>query len=128
MISEINFKKQDEFPLLEEYKRVFPITPNTIFAHKETIYANKPLAPDIIHHEYIHLLQQEHTGVEVWVYNFLNDPTFRLHQELEAYKAQLDFIKDRNLRAKVRIECARNLSSPLYGNLINKETALELLK
>lgn len=125
---QIKFKPQDEFPLVEEYRRVFPITKNTIFAYKDTIYANKPLPQDIIHHEYIHLLQQEHVGVEIWVYNFLNDPTFRLHQEVEAFKAQVDFIKDRNLKSKVRLECASVLSSGLYGNMISRETAMHLLK
>lgn len=125
---EIKFAKQDDFPLLEEYRKVFPITNNTIFAYKDTIYANRDLPADIVHHEYIHLLQQEHDGLEVWVYKFLNDNVYRLRQEMEAYKAQLDFIKDRNQRARARMECVRNLSSPLYGNIISRETALEILK
>jgi hypothetical protein len=121
-------KPQSEFPLLEDYKKVFAITYKTIFAYDDIIYTNYPLPPDLLVHEKYHLQRQAKQGVDIWVANFLTDPEFRLEEEALAYKAQLESIKDRELRNKIRIESARNLSSSLYGNIINFEDAFKLLK
>lgn len=121
-------KPQNEFPLMEQYKELFDIDDNTIFALAEDIYTNNPLPPEILVHENIHLKQQAEVGVKEWVYDFLYTPSKRLEYEIEAYRAQLDFIKDRNKKAKDRVQCAKNLSSGLYGNIISYGDAYELLK
>lgn len=122
------FKPQDEFPLMEEYKKKFDITKDTIFALYPYIYTNNPLTPDILVHELVHFKQQEKVGVVEWVYDFLENPKLRLEYELEAYREQLKSIKDRNHRNRVRVESARNLSSSLYGNIISYSDAFDLLK
>lgn len=121
-------RPQSEFPLMSEYKKHFEIDENTIFALGEDIYTNNDLPPDILIHEQVHLKQQAKIGVKEWVYDFLYTPAKRLEYELEAYRAQLKSIKDRNQRNKVRIQCAYNLSSGLYGNIISKQDAFDLLK
>jgi len=121
-------KKQNEFPLLMEYAKEFPITPQTIFALDETIFTNYPLTPDLLVHELQHLIQQKKVGLKEWVYDFLHLPDRRLLYEVEAYKCQLLFIKDREKRNKMRIESAKNLSSDLYGNIATYEEAFKLLK
>lgn len=125
---EVILKPQIEFPLLEKYKEVFPITKDTIFAYDNVIYSNNNLPEHLIIHEKVHIRQQNEKGLDEWVFFFLKNPAFRLEQELEAYREQLDSIKDRNLKALVRMESAKNLSGGLYGDIITFQKALELLK
>lgn len=119
---------QDKFPLLERYKAVFPVDYNTIFAYNNTIYTNNKLTEDLIIHEVAHLVRQAEYGLDKWVNDYLEDPKFRLEEEIWAYKKQLESIKDREQKNRVRIESSRTLSSPLYGNLISKAEAFSLLK
>lgn len=122
------FKPQSEFPLIERYRKVFDIDDKTIFAYDNKIYANYDLSPDLIVHEYTHWKQQSEYGLDRWVDNYLNNPEFRLKMELEAYRNQLNSIKDREYRNKVRIRSAIDLASPLYGDIIDTQGALRLLK
>lgn len=121
-------KPQGEFPLLERFKEVFPVTPHTIFAYNHEIYCDYELPEHLIIHEQTHHKQQDRDGLDYWIDNYLKDPKYRAEQEIEAYKAQLESIKDRNHRTKVRIESARNLSSELYGNLLTFQEALTVLQ
>jgi hypothetical protein len=124
----MTLKKQKEFPLLEQYERIFNINKYTIFAYDGTIYCDYELPDYLLIHEQVHLEQQETLGLENWVKYYLGDVQFRLNMELEAYLEELDFIKDRNFRAKIRLESAKALSSDLYGNIINYEDALKMLR
>lgn len=125
---QITIRPQKDFPLMEEYKAKFPITDGTIFALSLDIYTNHPLTPDLFVHEVCHLKQQERDGLKEWVYDFLEYPDKRLAYELEAYREQLKSIKDRNHRHKIRMESARNLSSPLYGSIISFKDAFDQMK
>ena len=78
-------------------------------------------------HEITHHEQQKRDGLEYWVEHYLTDPKYRLRMEVEAYKHQLTIITDRNDRTKLRIRCAHDLSSSLYGNICTYEEALKLL-
>lgn len=120
----VKFKKQKHFPYLQEFKQNFPITENTIFVFDDTIYADSPLPDDIIIHEIAHLKSQQKIGAKKWIQNYILDEEFRLEEELIAYKAQLKAVKelgDRQEYAQILIECSRNISSNLYGNLITKQ-------
>lgn len=122
-------RPQDEFPLMEEYKQQgFTIDENTIFALGEDIYTNKELTPDLLVHEIQHLKQQQRDGTKEWLYDYLYVPKKRLEYEIDAYRAQLRSIKDRNHKNKIRLLSARTLSSSLYGNIITYEEALAKLK
>lgn len=121
-------KPQKEFPLFEQYKAKFPgITEHTIFAYSPDIYTNYKLTSDLLVHENTHLEQQDRMGRDVWVKKFLNDPQFRLEQELEAYRKQLASILDSSKRQKMKLICAENLSSDLYDNIISLSEAFDLL-
>lgn len=122
------FKKQSEFPLIESYRKVFDTTPKTIFAYENTIYCDYELSPDLLIHEQVHLDRQNEQGLDEWIKNYLNDPVFRLNEEWLAYKAQLNSIKDKNERTRVRIKSALILSSSLYGDIITYKDALKMLK
>jgi len=124
----INIRPQSEFPLLGRYKSIFKITDDTIFAYDHVIYSNNDLPRHLVIHELVHHEQQDHHGLDEWVDNYLNDEQFRLKMEVDAYTYQLKSIDDRNHRAKVWMESAKNLSSDLYGNIISYKEAIKLLK
>lgn len=118
---------QAQFPLLEEYRKVFDITPETIFAYDDTIYCDYGLPNHLIIHEITHHEQQKRDGLEYWVEHYLTDPAYRLRMEVQAYKHQLQSITDRNNKARLRLLCAKDLSSSLYGNICTYDEALGLL-
>jgi hypothetical protein len=121
------YKPQSECPILERYKAAFDITDRTIIAYDKVIYCNEQLPFHLEIHERRHLIRQEKQGVDEWVEKYINDKDFRLKEELIAYKEQCASIPDRNLREKLRIMCAKDLSSPLYGSIISFQEALKLL-
>lgn len=120
-------KPQSEFPLLEEYKKHFKIDENTIFAYNHIIYTNKELPEDILLHEQQHFIQQDKDGLDYWVQNYLNDPKYRLRQELDAYRKQLASCKPKGFRRAVMLDCIDNLTSGMYGDLITRQEAYRLL-
>lgn len=124
----IEIHPQKNFPLLEEYKKYFNITPHTIFAYDHKIYTDDELPEHLIIHEMTHHIQQDEHGLDAWVTRYLNDPKFRLDMEIEAYTMQLRSIKDRNKRAWQLMLSAKDLSGDLYGNMITKEEAVKTLK
>ena len=123
----ITFKEQRLFPLLEQYRAKFPIDKNTIFALGDTIYTNQNLPNHLIAHEKKHLEQQEERGLKEWIYDYLEDPGFRLSQEVAAYKVQLETITDRNARSNQRELCIKDLCSDLYGHILTREQAEKLI-
>lgn len=122
------FEPQENFPLLEKFKERFPIDSDTVFAYDNKIYTNQDLPEHLVIHEKTHHKQQERDGLEYWVENYLNDPKYRLEQEIEAYRAQIQSIKDRNYKTIVRYKSAKTLSSGLYGGLLTFQEALNRLK
>jgi len=120
--------EQKFFPLLEEYKKYFKVNDETIFAFDDIIYVNGELPVDLLLHEQVHLDRQKKLGAESWVKLYLTDKSFRKNEEILAYRAQLKSLKDRELRNKIRIESARNLSSPLYKLDLTYDEAWKLLK
>ena len=124
----IELYPQSEFPRLQDYKLIFDVTPDTIFAYDHKIYTNNELPDHIIVHEMTHFLQQDEHGLDEWVTKYLQDPQFRLEMEIQAYQVQLKSIKHPKARVLTMMESAKNLASPLYGNLVSYKEALKLLK
>jgi hypothetical protein len=121
-------KPQSEFPLMDLYQEYFKdITDKTVFAYNNTIYSNYPMSDDFIKHEETHLKQQDKIGLSNWVNQYLENKQFRLEQEIEAFKVQLNSIKDRNHKKEVLFESAKNLSGKLYGNLLTLNEAINIL-
>ena len=103
---------------------------NAVFTYGDTLYnpTGLEVSEDLMAHEEVHAKQQ--TNPEEWWSRYLVDPEFRLSQELEAYKAQYKWFSDkpRPERRWFLREFAKNLSSKLYGGIINKAQAEELIK
>lgn len=121
------YKPQSEFPLLDRYKEIFDVTPYTIFAYDKVIYCDYELPEHLQVHERRHLIRQQKMGVDEWVERYLTDTKFRLNEEVIAYKEQLESVKNRSARHRLRIQCANDLASPLYGNIVTLQEAMDLL-
>jgi hypothetical protein len=121
-------KKQSEFPLWNEYAKHFELNENVIFALYPDIYTNSELTPDLLIHEKTHLKQQVNTGLDKWVKQYLENPHFRLNQEIEAYQNQIKSFRDKNQRHRMRTWASETLSSSLYGNIISKQEVYRILK
>jgi predicted HAD superfamily hydrolase len=104
-----------------------------IFTVGNNIYVRnrKMVTPDLLEHELTHVKQQAHIGVGEWWDKYLKDPQFRLEQETEAYRNQYRYAKQNYNRGACRMILAltsRFLSGSMYGELITKEKAKELIE
>lgn len=121
------YKPQSEFPLLKRYQEVFEVTPYTIFAYDKVIYCDYELPEHLQIHERRHLIRQQKIGVDKWVDKYLIDTQFRLNEEVIAYREQLESVKNRSARHRLRLQCANDLASSLYGNIVTLQEAMHLL-
>lgn len=83
-------------------------------------------------HELTHVRQQLAYGVQKWWNEYVDNPKFRLEQELEAYRNEVAALfrksKDREFRGRYMTQCAKDLSSAMYGNMIEYMNARTLLR
>lgn len=83
----------------------------------------------LIEHEEMHVTQQGEDPAAWWD-RYLADPEFRLQQELEAYRAQYQFIAehhDRKTRRYALRHIAKDLASSMYGNVVTAAEAEALI-
>lgn len=121
-------------PNISELKSIFDIDEtNTVYTYGANLFnpAGIQIPTDLLVHESVHAKQQEYndTVAKMWWRKYIEDPEFRLEQEVEAYRAQYHYlkqvIKDRNrLDKHLRFICSV-LSGPLYGNIIKPSEARE---
>lgn len=107
----------NKFRRLKEFAKIFRVDENTVIAYDGNIYSNKPLYPDVLVHEKVHLKQQKEHGLLNFTEKYLNNKAFRLQMEKEAYKKQLESIEDLDLREAVRKDAIIGLCSGLYGKM-----------
>lgn len=117
----------NKFRRLKEFAQHFRITEETVIAYDNCIYSNKTLPPDILEHEKYHLKRQKEIGLNTFIKKYLNDRQFRLKEEADAYKIQLESIIDKGLKQAVKKDILNNLTSGLYGK-VTMEEAKQLLK
>ena len=100
----------------------------TVFAVDDKIHMYKPqqMSDHLMAHETTHIKQQSKHGWQEWWDRYLEDPEFRLLQELEAYHNQYKFLLEntnRQFRKFVLKRIVKDLSGKMYGNLISPEEA-----
>lgn len=122
------YKPQKDFPHIDRYKKVFDVNEYTIFAYDKVIYCDFELPEHLQIHERRHLIRQDKIGADIWVDKYLADEQFRLQEEILAYKEQIESIKKRDARHRLRVKCAKDLASGLYGGIITEQKALQLLQ
>lgn len=103
---------------------------NIVFTYAPNIYspAGIELSPDLQAHEEVHIQRQRIP--EAWWDRYLTDVQFRLQEELIAYRAQYQYALKhygRPMRRKLLSHIASDLSSAMYGNIITKEEAINLI-
>lgn len=101
-----------------------------IFAWGGIIYNPYGIAVDahLQAHEGVHGSQHALAGSpQAWWARYLTDAEFRVEQEVEAYRRQLESFKsqsrDRERRHRYAMLCAAHLSSPMYGGLMTQMQA-----
>lgn len=116
-------------PNIEAIRAVLPVSEQNIFAYRNTIYnpGDGYLGPELIAHEEVHFRQHELYGLEAWWDKFLEDPKFRLDQEIPAHRAEYrkfcELNKDRNLRSRFLTILSKRLAAPMYGGIITASEA-----
>lgn len=106
----------------------------TFYCYGDTIYnpSGIDISEDLLFHESVHADQQKAIGVEAWWEKYLQDPKFRLDQEIKAYAAQYRHVartvKDRNALARFLDKIAGILSSDMYGGIVTKNQAMEKMR
>lgn len=121
-------------PMFEQIDAAFHIKGKAVlFCFGDDIY--NPLGVEVskalIAHENVHRVQQNGSPLEWWSV-YIRSPVFRLAQEIPAHHAEYKEYcagqPSRNLRRAYLSNCARRLSSALYGGLISKEEAKRAIK
>lgn len=119
-------------PNYAEIKARFNPPPGTVFAYGDTIYSpsSTTLPGDLVAHERVHFEQQRAAGgPEAWWRRYIDDPQFRLNQELEAYRVQwaaIAHLPRAERRARLAHIC-KSLAGGMYGRLVTKEQARRLI-
>ena len=133
-------------PNYDQIKEAIPTVVDTqpIFCFGPDIYNpyGHQLDKHIIAHEAVHYVQQQAVGTpELWWQRYLIDPEFRVREEVQAYREQIRSFKQTRIltkwgtrikppfkwRKNYALALAQALSSPMYGEVINKARAYHLL-
>lgn len=123
-----------EFNIYERAQKKFGVDfyKGVVFAVGQNIHCLYELPADYLEHEKTHLRQQAKIGVEKWWDKYFEDDQFRFKQELEAYRAQYQYMKKRepnkNIVFKNLQKYATDLSSTIYGNICSLDEAILSIK
>ena len=119
-------------PMFDEIDAAFNVRgKKVIFAWGGIIYnpQNVPLTPSLIAHERIHGLRQG-DDIEGWWHKYIDDPEFRLAEEIEAHIAEYAHVAaygNRRDRRHAIQGMSKRLASPMYGKLINQAQAKRII-
>lgn len=121
-------------PNYDAIKAAFNPPSTVCFTYGDTLYApngqGEP-SEDLVAHELTHVRQQGNDPAGWWE-RYINEPQFRLEQEVEAYRNQyqkyVEINKDRNARVRFLIKIANDLASPIYGGIISPSEAMEKIR
>lgn len=123
-------------PNWEDIVKRFPdVNPDkVVITYGEKIYmvGGGSMYPDLRAHESVHIIQQREVGADLWWDVYMSDTSFRLEQELEAYRVQYLFKKqeqkDRNKVAQFLTFIAHELASPMYDRMVTFPEAVKLIR
>lgn len=124
-------------PNFDKIKAVFPLVeelPGVIYAYGDKIFvpSGKEIPPEILAHERIHCERQIKMGVETWWDQYLVDLKFRFDEELLAHKVEYSFLRGlypgAHRKKSILEHVATKLSHPLYGGMVSKKRAMEVIK
>lgn len=128
------YKSKEKPQIYSRLVKAFGINWNkgVIIAYGDTIHCKWKLTQVKIVHEKTHLKQQSVIGVKEWWNKYIEDPQFRLLQEIEAYTNEIEWIKNNiynmNERKALVDKIVLDLSSAMYGSIVTQEEAYRLLQ
>lgn len=120
-------------PNYVELKRVFNLGARTdvIFSYGDTIYApgGNKIHPALIAHEEAHGERQRDLGVAEWWRHYIENPKFRLGEEIIGHRAEWRQFKQNSANSRKAKDNAlahicKRLSGPLYLGLITYDAAV----
>jgi hypothetical protein len=136
-------------PNIDEIDAAFQVRGKPIlFAFGEIIYnpMGVAIAPELLAHEAVHGRRQLGSAepgtargddaIRVWWHRYINEPAFRLEEEIFAHIAEFAelcrlhgkrWVSQRNMRRTYAAHVARRLAAPLYGKLISVAQAKDIL-
>ncbi len=103
-----------------------------IFAWGDIIYnpQRMPVPSHLMAHESVHG-QRQGSDIEGWWHHYIDDPGFRLAEEILGHRAEyrhlLEQCSNRHARRTYLKQTAKRLSSPLYGGVVTAAKARGLL-
>lgn len=120
-------------PNIVEITESFNLPKGVIFTYGNTIYnpSGDQLSQALLEHEFVHVRQQADKP-EAWWGKYLDDPEWRLEQELEAHRAEWKtfyrstFSREKRAQYLWGISC--RLAGPMYGGLLTIKEARERIK
>jgi hypothetical protein len=125
-------------PIYNECVKAFGIDKRkgVVFTFGDVLYnPDNVIIPDhLLVHESTHAEQQKHdeTVAKLWWKRYIEDPQWRIGQEVEAYKNQYHFIcervKDKNARFRFLHMLCIDLASPMYGSSISYTYAMRRIR
>lgn len=116
-------------PNYDKIAKTFDIKdkPGIVFTYGDKLFVPSGNRIDVhlLEHEEVHAKQQKQMGIEKWWERYLEDPGFRLQQEVDAYRIQYKSMANLSVRERVGYldHIANDLSGPMYGSLMTKEEA-----
>lgn len=119
-------------PMIDEIDAAFNVRGKpVIYAWGQTVYnpMKIEIAPQLAAHEGAHCHQQG-DDIEGWWRNYIDDPEFRLRQEVQAHQVEYRYLiqnGNRNDRRRAKKHVAQRLASPLYGRLITPKEAERII-
>lgn len=122
--------------ILDEVKEKWGVTweSGVIFTYGDLITnCEGSMSEDLIAHETHHTTQQESFGgPDKWWREYLDNPEFRLDQELECYRKQykwvLNNIPSKQIQFQSLMHYARSISGKMYGDMITLDQAIKLIR
>lgn len=120
-------------PNIEDIRKIADIAGKAVvFTYGDIIYnpSGEEIPRNLEKHEEVHMAQQG-DRIKEWWERYINDPKFRLDQEVEAYRVQYKYVAEhgasRDTKREFLRHIAQDLSGPIYGRIINFEQAKQLI-
>ncbi len=124
-------------PLFEEINKAFNIwNKGYIYSWGYKIYnpTRIHIGPELYAHEAVHGQRQggnNETSIIAWWMKYINDPEFRLDEEIPAHKAEYKKLLEEahgNRARKFALNyTAKRLAGPIYGKLISVNIAKKII-
>lgn len=119
-------------PNYDKIAKKFDLTESVVFTYGDKLYVpnGEEIPLHLMVHEEVHE-EQQGDDPEAWWDRYLEDPDFRLQQEVEAYRKQYKVVRKITTKKQATDflnRVAKDLSGKIYGNVVDYKTARQLIR